>query len=201
MGDSMTDQSIRLQPLPGRRSQLVYWQSLPVKQKSRWDGAHSEYIACIPSSFSVIRSVFLSFGLVGAFVTLLKLCTPSRGLGVVFSDKQIVSFAWVKIGRCRHYKVRESDAVIGPVCTLLEFRGRGLAVKVVRKCLEYLSSSGYSGCFLDTSSKNYAMQRVAAKTGFGIPVALLPRPELLEDVTDVRAQEVVEQNNEIGLLQ
>ncbi len=98
---------------------------------------------------------------------IIKLSTANRFYFCIVNGKKIVSEAYVTVGQCRYYDVEDNAAVIGPVWTDADSRGKGLATGLLTRTINALLEKGYSTIYTDTSENNKAMQNVIKKCGFG----------------------------------
>jgi len=114
--------------------------------------------------------LFRRLGPGGLVKDLVKLATRGRHYFCIVENGRIVSDAYVVVGRCRHYDVEPDAAVIGPVWTADEARGKGLATRLLQQTMAALQGHGCSTFYIDTSDKNAAMLAVIEKCGFGQPV-------------------------------
>ncbi len=106
-------------------------------------------------------------GIAGYVKDVVKLFTAGRYYFCIVDDNRIVSEVYVVIGKCRFYEVDESAAVLGPVWTDGNMRGKGLATSLLKRTINSLLALGYNTFYIDTSENNPAMQNVIEKCGFG----------------------------------
>jgi len=118
-----------------------------------------------------------ALGLKGVLKTAAKLLTATRLFFVVRQDNGVAHYGWVTLGRCRYYSVEHEAAVIGPVETEPEFRGRGLATAGLSSVIVTMAARGVRIFYIDTGDNNIPMQKVIAKCGFGGPISTYLRPE------------------------
>jgi len=116
-------------------------------------------------------------GIAGALKMLAKLATPSRDYYCLVSGGRIINDGFISHSFCRYYEVDPGSAVIGPVWTYPELRGKGLAVFGMKSAINALIQRGFRIFYVDTSEQNLSMQGVIAKCGFGNPVGSFERPE------------------------
>lgn len=105
----------------------------------------------------------------------LRLATPRRLFYGVFAERDLVSYGYVTMSRCRYYDVDDGAAVLGPVWTSPASRGKGYATLGIRSALDRLLSAGVTVFYIDTSERNGVMQRVVEKCGFGAPIGEFPK--------------------------
>ena len=98
---------------------------------------------------------------------IIKLFTANRFYFCMVKGRKIVSEAYVSVGQCRYYDVEDNAAVIGPVWTDTDSRGKGLATGLLTRTINALLEKDYSIVYIDTSENNKAMQSVIKKCGFG----------------------------------
>ena len=103
----------------------------------------------------------------GCLKDIIKLATARRSYFFITDGKKVVSEAYITVGQCRYYNVEDDAAVIGPVWTDEEIRGKGLATGLLKRTINSLVQSGFSVIYIDTSENNKAMQSVIKKCGFG----------------------------------
>jgi len=133
----------------------------------------SNPLSLLPFSLPLLREL----GWKNVFKTAVKLLTPRRYFFTVLCDGRVAHHGWVTIGRCRYYQVEPEAAVVGPVETNPEFRGRGLATTGLASIVAAMAKKGFKIQYIDTADTNHPMQRVIEKCGFGKPVSTYPRPE------------------------
>jgi RimJ/RimL family protein N-acetyltransferase len=98
-------------------------------------------------------------------------------LYVVTGPNAVASYGGITLSRCRYYPVDRGAAVIGPVETTADCRGKGLATWGLIMAMEQLTRTGRRTFYIDTSEGNVAMQTVIARCGFGDPIACYERDE------------------------
>ena len=128
--------------------------------------------ACFTVGHALPLSValFRRLGPGGLVKDLVKLATRGRHYFCIVENGRIVSDAYVVVGRCRHYDVEPDAAVIGPVWTADEARGKGLATRLLQQTMAAMQKCGCGIFYIDTSDRNMAMLKVIEKCGFGQPV-------------------------------
>lgn len=117
------------------------------------------------------------FGIPGTMKALAKLCTGRRSLYLAVAGSEVVSDGWCTLGRCAHYYIEPTAAVIGPIWTSNNFRARGIATRVLKMAMNELHGAGVSIFYIDTEKTNAPAQRVFEKCGFGLPLAVFIRPK------------------------
>lgn len=105
-------------------------------------------------------------GIFGFLKDIAKLVTPRRAYYCISDGKKIVSEAYVTIGKCKHYKIEDNAAVVGPVWTDANIRGKGLATGLLKRVINSLVGNGCNSIYIDTSERNLAMQKVIKNCGF-----------------------------------
>jgi GNAT superfamily N-acetyltransferase len=170
-------QTVQLSVPAGMAYQLIY--AAPCRALARGEIECSSQIVAITGLREAWRwhgPLRRCLGALGGLKALAKLASSRRSLYIVPSPERGIShYSWVMVGRCRHYHIRESDAVIGPIWTDERFRGRGFAWAVIRAIAKRLDAQGLETVFIDTSHDNVACQSSIRKAGFGLPVGAKPR--------------------------
>jgi hypothetical protein len=123
-------------------------------------------------------AVIKRMGCIGALKMLAKLATPSRSYYCLVGDGRIVGDGHIARSFCRFYPVDPGSAVIGPVWTHLELRGKGLAVFGMKNAMNALIQRGCRVFYVDRSEQNLSMQHVIAKCGFGESIRVFERDDL-----------------------
>jgi GNAT superfamily N-acetyltransferase len=100
--------------------------------------------------------------------TLAKIGTSSRAYYAVIKHGRIVSDGWIMFGRCRAYAVGHEDHVVGPIHTIPEERGKGLATAALTRAIHYCLSKHARYVYIDTDENNHASQATIAKAGMQI---------------------------------
>lgn len=121
------------------------------------------------------RELAALLGRAGAAKALAKLATGRRMLYLAWFQNRPASYGWCSLGFCRHYPVEPQAVVIGPIFTVAELRGRGLAAFALGRALDSFFLRGRRIFYIDTSTENAASRRVIEKCGFGPPVHWYPR--------------------------
>ena len=107
-------------------------------------------------------------GLIAGLRTLVKIVTPSRAYYVVVKQGRVVSDGWIMFGHCRAYPIGREDHIIGPIHTVPEERGKGLAVAALASGVRYCLSRRARYVYIDTDESNHASQAAIAKVGMQI---------------------------------
>jgi len=118
----------------------------------------------------MVFPILETIGAYGLLKCLLKLLSGKRNVYLILKENQVVHLGWIALGFCRFYDVEPGSAVIGPVWTDGEHRGRGLATVALVQVMNRLTARSVSVFYIDTSEQNLAMQRVIGKCGFGLPI-------------------------------
>lgn len=96
-----------------------------------------------------------------------KLAVPGRSYYAAFAPPaRIVSDGWIRKGRCSFYPVGPRDCVIGPIQTVEQWRGRGVAHAILVRAANGCIRRGAPWVYIDTTEDNLASQRTIAKGGF-----------------------------------
>ena len=77
-----------------------------------------------------------------------------------------LSWVYFKEDGYKYYKVEANEAIIGPIYTRDEFRGRGVAPELVNDICRYLKSNGYDKAIGIVSTSNHPSIRMFEKSGF-----------------------------------
>jgi hypothetical protein len=107
-------------------------------------------------------------GLRPSLRTFAKIVTPSRVYYGVVKEDRIVSDGWIMFGRCRAYPISREDHVIGPIHTVQEERGKGLAGAALTSAVCYCLSRRARYVYIDTDENNHASKATIAKAGMQI---------------------------------
>lgn len=124
--------------------------------------------------FAALR---MRFGLGGALKKLARVSAPRRMYYCILVDGRIVSDGDVTFSSCRYYRVDNGAAVIGPVWTAAEARGKGYATYALRSAINALICRGIGVFYIDTAENNISMRRVIAKCEFGEPAGQFEKRE------------------------
>jgi hypothetical protein len=105
----------------------------------------------------------------------IKLLTPRRSFYAMICEGRMLHYGWITTGRCRYYHVEPRAAVIGPIWTSEQARGRGLATAATQLVINEMISQGCSIFYIDTSTTNTSCLKVIQKCGFGPPLGAFVR--------------------------
>jgi len=85
-----------------------------------------------------------------------------------YYKNKFAALSWVYLegDTYNYYKLNSNEAVIGPIYTRAEFRGRGVAPKLVNNICNYLSENGFQKAIGIVSSKNHSSIRMFEKAAF-----------------------------------
>lgn len=125
------------------------------------------------------RDFAARMGLKSAVKGWLKLFTAKRALFCATLDGTLAHYTWTTRGRSRYYWIENEAAVIGPIWTAAEVRGRNVAVSALQIAVNALLEQGTTIFYIDTSPGNQACLRVISKCGFSGPVGVFLRPDTL----------------------
>jgi hypothetical protein len=114
-------------------------------------------------------------GRAAALKAALKLCTPRRSFYAMFCEGRMLHYGWITTGGCRYYHVEPRAAVIGPIWTSEQARGRGLATAATLLVMNELIALGHTIFYIDTSTSNTPCLKVIEKCGFGPPLGAFVR--------------------------
>ncbi len=109
----------------------------------------------------------------------LKLLTTRRALFCATLDGALAHYTWTTLGRSRYYWIENEAAVIGPIWTAAEVRGRNVAAAVLQDAVNAHIARGTTIFYIDTSPANKPCLRVISKCGFYGPVGVFLRPDTL----------------------
>jgi len=127
----------------------------------------------IDSFISLIKYSYILFRFFTLFdfaICIFKVLSGKRKLVIIFMDNKVVSYCWLNLGFCKHYSVSFKSVVVGPVWTNTEYRRKGLATRLLKASLWYITANNYyESIYIDTSENNFAMQSVIQKCDFGNP--------------------------------
>ena len=119
-----------------------------------------------------------NWGGLGGIKNLLKILSGRRMFYGVIAGGDLIHTGWVTLSHCRFYWVEDGAAVLGPVWTDSEWRGRGIACRALQTAINTLVHRGVTCFYIDTSGQNAAMQNVINKCGFGAPVGVFVKGPL-----------------------
>ncbi|MDO6762354.1 GNAT family N-acetyltransferase [Agarivorans sp. 1_MG-2023] len=105
------------------------------------------------------------------FKLLLKISFKRSSMYCSGTSKTLHSHGVITYGRCKHYPVDLTDAVIGPVFTHPNMRGQGLATQALVFATHHINANSQSRrIIIDTSEDNYGMQTAIKRAGFAGPI-------------------------------
>jgi hypothetical protein len=170
-------QPLALDVQPGVDVQLVYRQvcDAPLQPEARTE-ATFHYLDNAAAAVLLQRALRTRFRPAALPGTAAKLASGRRHYYCVTLGGRVVSDGWVSLGFCRHYHVEPESAVIGPVWTDPDQRGKGLATFALANAVTALYERGRSVTYIDTTRDNLGMQKAIERVGYGKPVAAYPRP-------------------------
>lgn len=161
------------------RAQLVFRQT----RNRPFDDSTTDGVAISRVGPWAYRKFFWKFaalmGLKHAVKGWLKLFTAKRALFCATLGGTLAHYTWTTRGRSRYYWIENEAAVIGPIWTAAELRGRNLAVAVLQATVNALIVQGTTIFYIDTSPANESCLRVIRKCDFSGPVAVFLRPDTL----------------------
>lgn len=168
-GKSLTEVTLRI---PSTfRLQLVFRQERTEAIPAQWiDGVSFTFCDTLREYLRLFREVRRVAGIRGAIKGCVRILTKRRMFYCVREEGRIVHSAWATASYCRHYFVERHAAVIGPIWSAPEVRGRGIATYASQHGINELVSRGYSVIYIDTSSTNHSCLRVIQNCGFGDPM-------------------------------
>lgn len=117
-----------------------------------------------------------TLGFAGTLKGAIKSLTRRRIFYAVSEAGDVLHRGWITLGRCMHYWIEPNAAVIGPIWTSSQARGRGIATFAVSHAINKLIDRDYTTIYIDTSLDNEPCLRVIEKCGFGRPIATYIRP-------------------------
>ncbi len=152
-------------------NQLIYRQQYTAPFELA-DMVDYEFVECRRLSDGIKNAdiLFRHRGILGFLKDVAKLITPQRSYFFITDGKRIISEVYVTVGQCRHYDVEDESAVLGPVWTDVNTRGKGLATGLLKRTINALIKKEHNILYIDTSENNMAMQSVIARCGFCKPV-------------------------------
>ena len=164
----------------GLKAQLVFRQVFRQPLATTGD-AQFDFQLCrgIRSYLVRYQAVGRALGLLGAVKGAAKASTKRRMFYFVREGRNVLHYGWATIGRCRHYRIEPGAAVIGPIWTSPQARGRGVATIATLQAIDALVRQGHSTIYIDTSQDNAACLKVIEKCGFGPPIAAFIRGKTL----------------------
>jgi hypothetical protein len=105
------------------------------------------------------------YGLKATFKMLAKVGTRTRFYYTVVQGQHILSDGWILAGRCSSYPIGARDFVIGPIYTVPEARGRGLAHAGIVRGINFCLRRGGDWVYIDTTEDNAGSRRAIEKSG------------------------------------
>lgn len=133
------------------------------------------YCQCNNDISSISTILAANFGRLGLWKKRVKLWIGRRAFFGIISENQLVHYGWVSFGFCKHYKIEKTNAVIGPVWTSENNRGKGLATIALKLSINRILECGWRGIYIDTTEDNLAMQRVIHRCDFNTLVGTYVR--------------------------
>jgi hypothetical protein len=162
---------------PIREMNLVFRRSVPETPQSGAmlpAGHIFHWVDGLWDGLQFLRPCLAAFGVRQTLQLLLKVFTPSRFFYFILNDTRIVSYGWALIGHCALYYIETDACVIGPVLTLPEERGRGLAVTAARMAMVALGQKGVRSFYINARCTNHASLKMIQKMGFEGPILSVP---------------------------
>lgn len=135
-----------------------------LNEKPDMQFVHADGPRTILAHRTALRRQLGGAGLIKAFA---KTVTHRRSFFFVLQDDIIIHYGWISLGFCRYYAIEESAAVVGPVWTAPQARGKGAASFALQYVIDNLYRRSHAVVYIDTSSDNAAMLRVIEKCEFG----------------------------------
>lgn len=105
------------------------------------------------------------YGIPATLKMLAKIATPSRSYYAAMQNGRILSDGWILAGRCSSYPIGLRDFVIGPIYTVPESRGRGLAHAGIVRGMNFCFDWGAEWVYIDTVEDNLSSRRAIEKSG------------------------------------
>ena len=91
---------VKIHPLPGRMSQLVYWRSIEnLKPQSVRQDTDVFFVCSAVHGIRHLSGLLALLGPLGAIKTYAKLMTLHRAICLVKQDKDVLCYAWCRTGR------------------------------------------------------------------------------------------------------
>ena len=115
------------------------------------------------------------YGPTATLKMLMKIGTRSRFYYTVVQGQRILSDGWILAGRCSSYPIGARDFVIGPIYTVPEARGRGLAHSGIVRGINFCLRRGGEWVYIDTTEDNTGSRRAIEKSGMELLPAGLRR--------------------------
>jgi len=122
----------------------------------------------------ILKQMYSLWNLKEFLKSLVKIMVPSRMFYCLILKKKdickIVSYGWIKAGKCRRYDVGKKGIVIGFICTDERERGRGFGAYALKRTLNSLFENGFKDIYMDTHINNIGAQKLFVKCGFCGPI-------------------------------
>ncbi len=143
---------------------LIYRLEFPGPDISSDAGFH--WVGSVPDCLLNIHILRRRFGL-RTLARLIAACaTPSRAFFYIERDGLPVSHGRVRLGHCDHYTIEKDAAVLGEIWSDPDYRGQGLATRVLHGAVKRLMAHGCSAVYIDTQPHNLPMRRAIDRCGF-----------------------------------
>jgi ribosomal protein S18 acetylase RimI-like enzyme len=122
----------------------------------------------------LLKQMLSLWGMRISLRNILRVSIPSKKLYCLIykkgTDRRIVFWGWINIGRCKRYKIDRKDVFMDFIWTHEKERRQGLATYAIGKALNVLSNQGYHKAYIDTFIDNVGTQALFKKCGFHGPV-------------------------------
>lgn len=163
---------------PGLESQLVFRgefasevELVPAKLKLQF-----HWCSNLGSYKKLSGMLIKTLGVAGTIKGALKSVTRHRMFYGVTEGADVLHHGWVTLGRCNQYHIEPSAAVVGPIWTSPQARGRGIATFALSHVIKELVGLNRRVIYIDTSCDNAPCLKVIDNCGFGSPIATYIRP-------------------------
>ncbi|MEO7068140.1 MAG: GNAT family N-acetyltransferase [Rhodanobacter sp.] len=147
--------------------------TVPFEVSAR-DDVEFHFASSLPKFLPLVRQLSPAVSRVELIKSFLRMGV-GRGFYCIVGNGVILHRGWINIAFCRHYNVRAGEAVIGPIWSAPEARGRGLAKYATQCVINELLQRGLSVFYIDTSPDNLACLKMIENCGFGPAMGCIPR--------------------------
>lgn len=158
------------------RKQLIFCQTFdaPLPEETRDEA----FVLCwtLGDIFVHTKAALKALGLADFIKGVLKIATGKRKLYAVALKGRWVHWGWISLSFSRYYPVKKNDAIIGPIWTVPDYRGKRVATFALTKTINRLIQQGYRTVYIDTDETNYPCLKVIQLCRFGDTIGSFYKP-------------------------
>jgi GNAT superfamily N-acetyltransferase len=156
--------------------QFYYLQSRVEPMAVSFPGGYRFLMLSNPmDAFAVVSLLMKAFGSAQTAKTFVKLITANRRFYIVCDSATIVSWGWCTVGKNNFYRVESDAMTIGPIETVEQSRGKGLASQALKAAINHHIDLGIHRFYIDTHQRNIAAQKSFVHAGFNQPCGFYRR--------------------------